>query len=577
LKVLCLAILIIISYNQSGFGQQIDQANPQQSGLSENPQYISKITFHGNKAINDKKLSEILNIQPKQKFDPKIIESSILYLLNSYKIIGYMFAKVTWEYASGEENSVVITMNIQEGEQIKMGEVAVVSLGAKISISPLIRKLDIRKSRYFDESILEKDTEKILGLYSDSGYPMATISPAVGIVNGKLNLNLHIDSGPLVKIKEIRIDGLKKTKEKIILRELPIHSGDIFDQNKVDETERLLNNIGYFQNVSPISFSKADDENLILTASVVEGLTGRINGLLGYNPSESDDGGKFVGTVDASEMNLLGTGRQISISGRRGFVNSYQIMYLEPWIFNAPIDFGTHFRTMDRSDSLIKQELSEREAGLSGIFRIGSLDKVSISGMYKKISSSAFLEDSSANSPDEELANGRKYSLALALLLDKRDYSSNPTKGWYTHTGIEVSRGDFKLFRYWAELNQYYRTLGQQVLALRLRAGQVLGDNIPPTELLYLGGTNTLRGYNEDQFRGDEIYFANFEYRFLVGRNSHFFMFLDSGKVAGNVKVGYGIGMRLESLNGTVSMDYGLAKGDSILKGKIHVSLGAVF
>ncbi len=60
-------------------------------------------------------------------------------------------------------------------------------------------------------------------------------------------------------------------------------------------------------------------------------------------------------------------------------------------------------------------------------------------------------------------------------------------------------------------------------------------------------------------------------------------MFLDSGRVysgsaeSGKMKLGYGIGMRLESLNGTLSMDYGLARGDSFLKGKIHVSLGAVF
>ena len=43
------------------------------------------------------------------------------------------------------------------------------------------------------------------------------------------------------------------------------------------------------------------------------------------------------------------------------------------------------------------------------------------------------------------------------------------------------------------------------------------------------------------------------------------------------LKLGYGVGMRLKSRTGLVSMDYGLARGDSILSGKIHVSLGAVF
>jgi hypothetical protein len=51
----------------------------------------------------------------------------------------------------------------------------------------------------------------------------------------------------------------------------------------------------------------------------------------------------------------------------------------------------------------------------------------------------------------------------------------------------------------------------------------------------------------------------------------------NKGEGLDTLKLGYGVGMRLKSRTGLVSVDYGLARGDSILSGKIHVSLGATF
>lgn len=569
LYVLCFALI----FAKICFGQQANQP-------LEKTQYISKISYHGNKVIDSKRISEIMGIYPKQKFDSAVIESSIINLLDTYKKLGYMFAKVSWEYVPEKEDKIIVNINIQEGEQVVIGKITF--SGNKIfSDKLLIKRLSINKIRYFDESIFEDDINQILRFYSDNGYPMAIISPTVNIENGKINLNIQIDSGKQIKINEIKLNGLKKTKENVVIRELPIQSGEIFNQDKIDETEKLLNNIGYFQNTSQISFSKADDGNLIAVISVTERPTGRLNGLLGYNPSGKEDESKLIGTIDAMESNLLGTARQISLSGKRGSANSYRLMYVEPYIFDLPIDIGLHFQAENQSDNSIGQEIREREAGLSNSIRVGTLDKIFLTGKYKEIKSSSLLEN--PDFAEDELVNGRKYSLEFGLNIDNRDYIFNPSKGYYTNTGIELSRGDFKLLKAWLDLNICIKSFSQQVLALRFYTGQVWGDDIPTTELFYLGGANTLRGYREEQFRGYKSQFANIEYRFLSGKDSHFFLFLDSGKVyneggeSNKIKLGYGIGLRLESLNGAINMDYGLAKGDSILKGKIHVSLGAVF
>ena len=133
--------------------------------------------------------------------------------------------------------------------------------------------------------------------------------------------------------------------------------------------------------------------------------------------------------------------------------------------------------------------------------------------------------------------------------------------------------------------NSTFRLGENQIVAIELHGAAAWGVNIPPTEMFYLGGADTLRGYDEDWFSGPRRVHANLEYRFLMGRNSQIFTFVDLGSVTfidrpsvfDKLRIGYGIGARLESKGGIIQLDYGLAAGDSALRGKIHVKLGAAF
>jgi len=583
---------------------------PEQPVSAEAARYIRRIIFHGNSAMSDGELAELLTIKPGQQFHPQSIDSMLLPILTEYDSRGYMFAKVEWECRSVEKDQITLYINISEGEMVKMGEVEL-SGNTIFSMERLLSKLDIRKSPIFDDSIFQSDMERLLRLYSENGHPLAKISPTeFPIEDGKLNIKIHIDEGPLVKIRQVKIDGLKKTKARVILREITVRPGDVFDQSEIDESRRRMNNMGYFRTVGSILTPAQSGENsVILSFPVTEGRTGQFSGLLGYSPSEEDMGGqKFTGLLEISEANLLGTGRRMAIRGRFGIIDTYELAYEEPWIFHKPVDVGIRiwgtrqeiqnsgFETLDiepgaetaNSDFPVLQEWA---GSLSGTTRVIGHIEGSLAVTYKKIKSpsenslpgSAGILPASESTPSEELLTGQKYSLTLTVQRDSRDYFINPSTGRIDRAAIEVSRGDFRTIKVWLDLSQYFRTWQRQVLALGIHGARIWGDAIPLTEMLYLGGANTLRGYSEDFFRGEGRLFANCEYRFLVSRDSQFFLFLDSGAIydkddgLGQMKLGYGVGMRLKSLSGLVSVDYGLAKGDSVLDGKIHVSLGAMF
>ena len=576
---------------------QVSESTPAQIESSETAQYIRRIVLHGNDALNDKKLTELLGIEPGQRFSPHSMGDALQRILDEYKRLGYVFAEVEWERRPVEkEDQIALHVTVREGEMVRMGKIEF-SGNTILSEKRLLDELDVLENPVFDDAIFQKDMERLLKLYSENGHPLVKLSPSeFSIEDGLLNVKIDVDEGPTVNIQQVRINGLSKTKERILLRELTVRPGDVFQQREIDESLRRLNNLGYFQTVEAGFEPAPAGDDVFLNFSVAEGRTGSFSGVLGYSPSEDEIvTEKFTGVLEATETNLLGTGRQMVIRARFGLIDSYEFAYEEPWILGAPVDVGVRLWGMKQKapgqgdggtggqgdEEAEGQDFEEWAGSLSGSMRMIRAMEGSLALTYKRIESPAGNIPGGANILSAP--TGHKYSLTFTLQRNTRDYLVNPTAGRLDRASVEVSRGDFKTVTAWLDMSQYFKTRERQVVAIGLHGARVWGENIPPTEILYLGGANTLRGYSEDFFKGEGRLFANCEYRFLVSRDSQFFLFLDGGTVYNKgdgldkLKLGYGVGMRLRSQTGLISVDYGLAKGDSVLSGKVHVSLGATF
>ena len=123
------------------------------------------------------------------------------------------------------------------------------------------------------------------------------------------------------------------------------------------------------------------------------------------------------------------------------------------------------------------------------------------------------------------------------------------------------------------------------MLAAELYLQQIKGRSLQISDYFWFGGSRSLRGYRENQFRGKVISWANLEYRFILGRNSRLFLFNDWGwyqipqasEIKEELLPGYGLGFRFETGLGILGVDYGLGKGDSFGQGKIHFGLINMF
>ena len=590
---------------------------------------IRQLRFRGNERLDVEKLMTLFDWQAESPYSREEIIAGFERILTAYRESGFVFVEISPDInlisedkQPATERDVSIAVEIVEGKQVHLGTLTLAGY-KRFSETEIRDTLNLKAGTRFTAAVLERGIERLHAVYSEHGYPKVEIEPKdIQLLpeTGTLNLVLNIREGAAVRIGEVKVSGLKKTKTEVALREIYVRPNQSFKQRDIDTSYRRLRNSGYFYQVNPSVLEAGETEDRInFHARVTEARTGQVSGVIGYAPpgSDVDAAPQLTGVLEARETNLFGTGRQMNFYWKSGLLRVLRVRYAEPWIFGKPLTLSIEYGQLEQSSPVDGQlqgfsdnrseTLSEEQSGsLSATTNFGRIFEGALTLGYKRINvpsvggasglTPAFdgrtpiLSEPQTVSPVTSATssvpyNGTKSSVTFRLTRDTRDYFLNPRRGRRDSFAFEISRSDFRLRKAWLSLQQYFPTWRKQTVAIELHAAAAWGVNIPPTELFYLGGATTLRGYDEDWFAGPRRIYANLEYRLLVGPDSQIFVFTDLGTVTlietpavfDKLRIGYGVGARLESRGGILRINYGLAAGDSLLRGKIHVNLGAAF
>ncbi|MCA9733005.1 MAG: BamA/TamA family outer membrane protein [Deferribacteres bacterium] len=422
----------------------------------------------------------------------------------------------------------------------------------------------------------------ILEELSEHGYPFAKIifdSVTVEKNNtdfGDIKSSSHVLFGPYVVLDTIEIRGNSLTQDKVIRRETGIKIGDVYKASRVREVRDRLQRMGIFSTVGEPQLFYENGRS-VLQIAVREGSTNIFNGVAGYNPGNDGESGYLTGTLDLQFGNLLGTGRKMAArwEKRNRHAQELAIHYFEPWFLNYPVHLQGGFQQLIQDTLYVERRF---DFAVEWPFR----DIVNFVGK---------LERTTVN-PDSfgiELFNLQKsssFSAGFGLRYDSRNNTYNPQRGVYYYTIVESvqkqANGHFKQQKVAVDFHWLLPLWRLQVFSSELHWRDISSteERITFADQYRLGGAKTLRGYREEQFRGDRLAWANLEYRYLLGRSSRAFLFFDAGSIsADNENTGneiftsFGLGVRMETKLGIVGLDFGLGKGDGLSQGKIHVSL----
>ena len=516
-----------------------------------------------------------------------------------------------------------IFTSVPEGVKIDFAVVTnpvvrgVVFEGNSVYTSDVLTKyMAIPEGQIMNSVYVGQKVQGINAAYARDGYMLAHVDGIVVDDNGMLHI--HIVEGI---VEDIIPAGNKKTRNKVITREFVQKVGKPFNKFLVRRSVERVYNLGFFDDVNVRMLpGDKDPNNVIIEIDVLEHKTGTITLGAGYSKSDG-----LMGIVEFGEDNVRGTGDKFKvhweIGGKKEYKN-YQTSYLKPWIDHRGTSLGFSFFNREDeytdydSDGSEVAQYNKKSKGFNisfgrqtGEYTRDYLTLESRSDKYKWDSddSSGFRYDKGAGqSPAGTSGNGwdnktydfagmdyvgknfgRINSITWQKVYDSRDNIYEPTRGrrisytaqWAGH-GLG---GDFDFYKFTAEMRAYKKIGAKNVLAFRARGGFIQGD-APYSQLFTLGGADTLRGYEDDQFRGKNMYNATLEFRFPIVKKVSGVLFTDIGDAwdAPNVpwykntksfNYGVGAGIRITTPIGPVKLDYGIGKD----KKKFHFSFGTQF
>lgn len=465
----------------------------------------------------------------------------------------------------------------------------------------LTELMGITENSVLNTTLVNERLQEIEKLYMQQGYILVSI-PEVRVTDEGV-LDVTIAEG---MIEDIVLEGNDKTRDYVILRELRYKKGQPFNKFTASRSMERLYNLGFFEDVNMRLLPGATEHNVITEIDVVEQKTGVISVGAGY--SESDG---MVGILELGENNFRGMGDKVNFHwefGGSSHGKNYQISYTRPWINSNGDSLGVSIfdRRYDyddyNSNGNTVASYDKRRKGYSLTWGRVTSEYTKNFFAFESVKESyddydGFEWGSAAPSDSATQQKWKKAimdnfgttnSFTFTHVFDNRDNYYSASRGRRISFALQYGGhglgGKYDFYKFTTE-GRFYKALGNgHVLALRVMAGYIEGET-SYNQLFNLGGSDTLRGYEDDQFKGEKMYAATLEYRIPLAKKVEGVVFTDIGSTWGidegripwyndddSINWSVGVGLRLQTPIGPVRLDYG--HGD---RNKFHFSFGAQF
>lgn len=562
---------------------------------------ITKQIIEGNVAVPEAEIAAALKTKPGMQFT----EAGLSEDLSAIYDLGW-FYDLRPEFKTVPEGVQVI-YHVMENPVYQKTEVEGNTVLNKQRVASFF---DLEQGKIANLKNINKCVQKLEEEYRSNGYILARVTDVHMEKDG--TLKVAVNEGV---VEGFKVKGNVKTKDYVVTREMKLKKGEPFNAKAARRSMQRVYNLGYFEDVN-IKLNPGREPNGVeVEISVVEMNTGTFGIGAGYSNADG-----FVGMVSIGDKNFRGIGDKINLRWEFGGEDNknYDFSYTRPWLddketsatinlyditneyadYNIDGDeiarydkkrrgqeitfsrrthneFVSNYITLKNRDDIYKGEADGYENDPNQYYEPG----------FNK--SDKFEKDwMPENYMDRRKENfGVTRSITLGRVYDSRDNIYDPHEGKRIGYSVEWAGGmggDFDFIKWNADWRYYFRAGGESVWALNLGAGYASGD-MPLSQRFTMGGSDTLRGYEDDQFRGNSMLKATLEYRFPIVKKVQGVLFTDNGYAwdkrhedefdMGLLKNSYGVGLRINSPLGPVKLDYGYGEDG----GKFHFSFGGQF
>lgn len=563
---------------------------------------IGEIKFVGNTNVKARKLRKEMEtkrwwmfswLTGSGRFKDDQFEDDLDKVRDYYREQGYLDVeidndKIQYDYPT--PNRLVLTIHVNEGKQYRVGEISF--SGNKLYQTGLLRLILRQKSgMVFHPSKLDEDVTSLEDFYGRDGYldTRVRLNRKPNISTGNIDIEYQIQESEKYYVESVKIEGNTKTKSIVILRELVLGPGEVFDMVRMKISKQRLENTRFFEDVNMTPETSNIPSRRNLKVAVKEGRTGNLTFGAGFSSLEK---AVIFAEITQSNFDLFnrrsffqGDGQKFRLRMQLGSQSSELVMsFEEPWLFERELAMGfSIFRTSSDYDSAFYEEI--RTGGEIYLRkRLFELVEAKLAYSAQQVEIKNVEENFQLYFPE-----GKSFlsTVSLQMLRDTRDKIVNTTSGNRAELNLDLSTdaigSDFNYYKAEFRGSQFFPIFDTQtqVIAVYGRIGvlDTFGRNDkgkPRFEYFTLGGPYNLRGFeyrdvgpknsSGEPIGGQSYGFFSLEYTIDIVSPIRFAIFYDAGFVNDNpydfnpsrYNDNFGFGLGLFVAGAPLRLDFGI-------------------
>jgi len=567
------------------------------------PRYAQRrLVFSGQEHVGADRLDELAGSVASPWVDSAPLVQAITTM---YRNEGFLDAGVSVGPPQLSGDSAVLPVVVREGPQFVLQSVAFAGLRTRTAAADE-RAFGLKPGAPLTRAAADKAVQDLANAYRAGGFNVVriTLTSEATRATGLVALTVNVDEGPRQVLRDVSIEGTRRTSPALVSHELRLEIGQPVDLSAWAQARKRLFDTGIFRQVdiqavkiepaegaAPPAGGTEDVEPIRARVVLEEFAPLRVR--YGFEVDDQVQPASETRTLrpglaaDATYRNLFGRAATTGLALRytkdfkaaRSFFSTPSFLGLpltsNVFLARSREELGT---ATSRPYLVDKSEFTAEQR-----FRPGRRLQVAYSYSFQR--NHTFDRDARPDDPFAFDLTINVARLTATALVDTRNDLVDATRGLLTSStfeyGVAALGSDLRFAKYFFQQN-YYRPLGGGVVfatsgRLGLAAGY--GQDLIRSEKFYAGGGNSVRGFREDGLGpvdvfgdpagGNALLVFNEELRFPIAWRFRGVGFFDAGNVFtapgdlgfGALRAGAGVGLRVETPFALIRVDLGTPLG----------------
>ncbi len=575
---------------------------------------VTAINIKGNKTFSTAEVLDLIEIKKGNYFSNKKVEEAQRRLLAS----GY-FSDVKTN-VDKKAGSATISFTLVENSRVNN---IVVRGNSVLSSAEILAVLGTKVGETQNYNQLSQDRDKILEAYQAKGYTLVNVADMSLDENGTLTIDIIEGIVRRIEVKKMvtkqkgnrrqPTDDVLKTQTYVIDREIEIVPGEVFNNNAYEATVQNLMRLGIFKNVKYEARSiPGDPQGIDLILLIDEDRTAILQGAVSYG---SEVG--LMGSLSLKDSNWKGKAQEFGFTFEKSNKDytGFTLEFFDPWIKDTDrVSWGwsAYKTSYGDGDSSLFHDIEtlglsanigkgiSRNVRISIGGKIENIEEKHRDGYYVKAANGKWYHKATGKQVDGVDDKYFTWSVFPYITYDTRNNYLNPTAGEYAKLQLEAGHAGGYKADYFGnvtlELRKYHRGLFKNNTFAYKVVGGIMTDTTKESQTFWVGGGNSLRGYDGGFFKGTQKLVATIENRTQINDILGIVFFADAGrswkqngrdpdytrdneKFGRNIATTAGVGLRLNTPIGPLRFDFGWPVGNKMDKDgmKFYFNMGQAF